>query len=200
MLDVLNYAVQYVIFYVMGRPKKYDRDDVLKKSLQVFWQRGFADTGLQDLEKATGVNKSGLYAEFKDKEDIFLSSLRYYYASRGGGEILNKEPLGWNNIESFFKFAAKGCLGEQGCLSVCSMRELKILPAEARKMVSKGRVRLRHLFEKNIAAEKTKMPAGALAEIAATFFSGFSIEQNLKTSKASRHRKIEDFMQAVRSM
>jgi hypothetical protein len=44
------------------------------------------------------------------------------------------------------------------------------------------------------------MPAGALAEIVATFFSGFSIEQNLKTSKASKVRKIKDFMQAVRSL
>lgn len=183
-----------------GRPKKYERDEVLKKAMELFWQRGFADTGLQDLEKATGVNKSGLYAEFKGKEDIFLSSLRYYYDRRGSGEILNREPFGWDNIEGFFKLSARGWSGERGCLSVNSMRELNILPAEAQKMVSEGRVQFKHLFEKNIAAEKTKMPAGALAEIVATFFSGFSIEQNLKTSKASKLRKIEDFMQTVRSM
>lgn len=184
----------------MGRPKKYDRDDVLKKAMALFWKRGFADTGLQDLEKATGVNKSGLYAEFKDKEDIFLSSLRYYYSCREGVEILNKDPPGWNNIEGFFKLAVQGRSGEQGCLSVCSMRELKILPPEARELISKSRVQLKRVFEKNIAAETTKMAPEALAEIVATFFSGFSIEQNLKTSKASKARKIKNFMQAVRGM
>jgi len=199
-MQILNRPVRYAIFNDMGRPKKYDRDDVLKKAMQLFWKRGFADTGLQDLEKATGVNKSGLYAEFKDKEDIFLSSLRYYYASRRGGEILAKEPLGWNNIEGFFKLAVEGWSGEQGCLSVSSMRELKILPPEAREIISKSRVELRRVFEKNIASEQTRMPAEALAEIAATFFSGFSIEQNLKTSKASKIRKIKDFMQAIRGM
>jgi hypothetical protein len=31
-----------------------------------------------ELEQATGVNRSGLYAEFKDKEELFVQSLRYY--------------------------------------------------------------------------------------------------------------------------
>ena len=43
--------------------------------MPVFWRRGFADTSLHELEQATGVNKSGLYAEFKDKEDLFVQSL-----------------------------------------------------------------------------------------------------------------------------
>ena len=56
----------------MGRPKGFERSEVLDKALQLFWKKGFADTSLQDLEKATGVNKSGLYSEFKDKDEIFL--------------------------------------------------------------------------------------------------------------------------------
>jgi AcrR family transcriptional regulator len=59
----------------MGRPKNFTRDAVLEKALLVFWRRGFADASLHELELATGVNKSGLYAEFKDKEDLFMQSL-----------------------------------------------------------------------------------------------------------------------------
>ena len=44
----------------------------------MFWKHGFADASLQELEKATGVNKSGLYAEFSGKEELFLESLRFY--------------------------------------------------------------------------------------------------------------------------
>ena len=184
----------------MGRPKKYDRDDVLKKATKLFWRRGFARTGLQDLEKATDVNKSGLYSEFKSKEDIFLSSLKYYYDNRGSGEILVREPLGWNNIEDFFKLISKGWSGENGCLGINSMRELDILPAKAREMVSSSRVQLTRIFEKNIAAEQTKLPPESLAEIIATFFSGFCIEQNIKISKAEKNRRIDEFMRAVRQM
>ena len=54
----------------MGRPKGFSREEVLEKAMPVFWKHGFADTSLQELEQATGVNKSGLYSEFRDKEDL----------------------------------------------------------------------------------------------------------------------------------
>jgi len=58
----------------MGRPKNFSREEVLEKAMPVFWKHGFADTSLHELERATGVNKSGLYTEFRDKEDLFSSS------------------------------------------------------------------------------------------------------------------------------
>ena len=42
----------------MGRPKSFSREEVLEKAMPVFWKHGFADTSLQELERATGVNKS----------------------------------------------------------------------------------------------------------------------------------------------
>jgi AcrR family transcriptional regulator len=62
----------------MARPKNFSREGVLEKALPVFWKHGFADASLQELEKATGVNKSGLYSEFSGKEELFLESLRFY--------------------------------------------------------------------------------------------------------------------------
>jgi AcrR family transcriptional regulator len=53
----------------MGRPKKFNREGVLDRAIPVFWKHGFADTTVQHLEQATGVNKSGLYTEFKDKAE-----------------------------------------------------------------------------------------------------------------------------------
>ena len=66
----------------MGRPKNFNREGVLEKALPVFWKHGFADASLHDLERATGVNKSGLYSEFEDKGDLFVQSLRYYQIGR----------------------------------------------------------------------------------------------------------------------
>ena len=54
----------------MARPRKFSREGVLEKALPVFWKHGFADASLQELEKATGVNKSGLYSEFSGKEEL----------------------------------------------------------------------------------------------------------------------------------
>src|SRR5271156_3920974 len=63
----------------MGRRKLFTREAVLNKTIPVFWKHGLAETSVQDLEQATGVRKSGLYAEFKDKEEMFVASMRQYF-------------------------------------------------------------------------------------------------------------------------
>jgi glycerol-3-phosphate dehydrogenase len=51
------------------------------------------------------------------------------------------------------------------------MRELAILPKEARLVVEKGMKRIRRLLISNIKPEKTAMDASGLTDIAMTFFS-----------------------------
>src|SRR6202140_5740614 len=82
----------------MGRRKLFTREDVLDKAIPVFWKHGLAETSVQDLEQATGVRKSGLYTEFKDKEDLFVESLRRYLDLLHAGLPLSNKPLGWNKI------------------------------------------------------------------------------------------------------
>ena len=57
----------------MGRPKSFSREEVLEKAMPVFWKHGFADTSLQELERATGVNKSGLYTRVPRQGRSFCS-------------------------------------------------------------------------------------------------------------------------------
>jgi len=184
----------------MGRPKNFSREGVLEKALPVFWKHGFADTSLQDLEKATGVNKSGLYAEFADKGDLYLESLRHYLRKRQQEELLTAEPLGWKNIERFLKLGPCSLEGQKGCFSVNSMNQFAVLPPAAQEIVSKGRAFLKDLIARNIEAEKPEMKPKVLAEMILTFFTGISMEQHLRVSKASMNRKVDDFMKAVRKL
>jgi TetR/AcrR family transcriptional regulator, copper-responsive repressor len=184
----------------MGRPKKFSRDGVLEKAIPVFWEHGFADTSLQDLELATGVNKSGLYAEFASKEDLFLASLRHYLQYRDGKELLTATPLGWHNIEAFLKLCLSGSHGRRGCFSVSSIREFAVLPSEAQVIVAESRARIRRFLVRNIEAEHPRMDAGAIADLISVFFDGICTEQNLKGSKESFVRKIDNFMQAIRAL
>jgi TetR/AcrR family transcriptional regulator, copper-responsive repressor len=184
----------------MGRPKNFSREEVLEKAMPVFWTHGFSDTSLQDLERATGVNKSGLYAEFRDKEDLFVECLRHYLESQGKRGLLTNEPLGWNNVEAFLKNGPLNKGKQQGCFSVNSMRELAILPDAAYEVVTENRALLQRLLVMNIEGEKPKMAPSAIAEMVLSFFSGLCIEFNLKSDKTSSTRKIESFMTALRSL
>ena len=96
----------------MSRPKNFSREGVLEKALPVFWKHGFADASLQELEKATGVNKSGLYAEFSGKEELFLESLRFYLDRMSPRDLLMAQPLGWGNIEQFLKLGPRTTEGQ----------------------------------------------------------------------------------------
>jgi len=161
---------------------------VLERTIPVFWKRGFADTDLQSLEKATGVNKSGLYSEFESKEELFLATLRYYLQRRPESALLSSEPLGWRNIEKFLHAALSSPDGQRGCLAVNSMRELAVLPSAANKVVAKSLVKIKQLLVKNIKVEQTKMSPEAVACIVATFFSVLCVEQNMRTSRSASVR------------
>src|ERR1700684_2834957 len=184
----------------MGRPKSFSREEVLEKAMPVFWKHGFADTRLQELQRATGLNKSGLYTEFRDKEDLFVVCLRHYLETQEKRGLLTKEPLGWNNVENFLKNGPLSKGDQQGCFSVNSMREFAILPSEAYGAVTENRALLERLLTMNIAAEKPRMAPSAIAELVLSFFSGLCIERNLKSGKSSSTRKIDNFMTALRSL
>ena len=184
----------------MGRPKSFSREEVLEKAMPVFWKHGFADTSLQELEQATGVNKSGLYTEFRDKEDLFVACLQHYLDTQEKRGLLTTQPLGWNNVETFLKQGPYNKGEQQGCFSVNSMRELAILPSQTGEMMAEARTLLQRLLAMNIKAEKTRMAPSAIAEMVLSFFSGLCIERNLKSGKASSTRKIENFMEAVRNL
>jgi AcrR family transcriptional regulator len=200
MQEILNYLVLYRVLLSMGRPKKFRREEVLEKAMAVFWTRGFSDTSLQDLERATGVNKSGLYTEFRDKEDLFIACLRHYLESQEKRGLLTRKPLGWNNVETFLKNGPLNKGEQQGCFSINSMREFAILPDEVYGVVTENRALLQRLLAMNIEAEEPKMAPSAIAEMVLSFFSGLCIERNLKPGKAAWTRKIENFMTALRGL
>jgi TetR/AcrR family transcriptional regulator, transcriptional repressor for nem operon len=51
---------------------------VLHKALEVFWDKGYHATGMSELEKAMGINKFSIYAEFGSKYGLFLETLDHF--------------------------------------------------------------------------------------------------------------------------
>jgi TetR/AcrR family transcriptional regulator, copper-responsive repressor len=183
----------------MARPRNFSREGVLEKALPVFWKHGFADASLQELEKATGVNKSGLYSEFSGKEELFLESLRFYLDRMPQLALLMVEPLGWDNIEQFLKLGPRNTEGQKGCFAISSMRELAILPPAAIEILGRSRVQLKRLIARNIEAEKPTLAVDDLAGMVMTFFAGLSVEQNLKSTRAATGRRVDNLMHVLRS-
>lgn len=66
-----------------GRPRHYDPEHVLQQVLSTFWRQGYADTSVDDLCEAAGLNKASLYAGFGDKAQIYRLALGAYIAQAG---------------------------------------------------------------------------------------------------------------------
>jgi AcrR family transcriptional regulator len=184
----------------MGRRKLFTREDVLNKAIPVFWKHGLAETSVQDLEQATGVRKSGLYAEFKDKEDLFVASIRQYFDTLTARGALTKQPLGWHNVEGFLK-VCYGSWGQKGCFSVNSMREFADLPPKARQIMIASMTKAHELLIDNLTAARGEAGDNeSLADLIITFFCGICLEQNLSPDRARVTKKIADFMKLIRGM
>ncbi len=112
----------------VGRPKKYDHEEVLKQTMLQFWRDGYAETSLSDLEEATGVNRYSLYKGFGDKEKLFELSLKYYYQHIIElllTPLVNPSP-NLKHLNDFFlqlNTLLKGKYGEYGCLIQNSQKE-----------------------------------------------------------------------------
>ncbi|RAU48515.1 TetR/AcrR family transcriptional regulator [Pseudomonas sp. RIT412] len=180
----------------MGRPRKFNRESVLEKALPVFWKHGFAGTSLQHLEQATGVNKSGLYSEFQDKEDLFFNALAYYYQHRGALEILSAQPLGWTNIERFLRLGERQENGCTGCFSVNALREISTLSDGIRQLLNDSHRRLMPEVVANVHAENTKLPAEVVSDLVMVFFSGVCVESSLRVKDSDD--PVGHFMQALK--
>ena len=63
----------------MPRRKEYDPSVVVEKAMNVFWEKGYEATSVQDLVDATGINRFSLYQAFDNKHGLFLRALEHYF-------------------------------------------------------------------------------------------------------------------------
>lgn len=62
----------------MARHKEFDRQLVLEKAMDTFWQYGYEGTSVQALLKAMGLNRGSMYDTFGDKRSLFLEAIAHY--------------------------------------------------------------------------------------------------------------------------
>ncbi|MBC8070505.1 MAG: TetR/AcrR family transcriptional regulator [Deltaproteobacteria bacterium] len=123
----------------MGRPRTFDKQEVLRIARDEFWEKGFEATTLDDLMRATGLGKGSLYAAFGDKRQLFLEILEAYSRWRleGVRRALTGEGRAIERLRAFFSVGdgdtSKG-LHARGCLLVNSTTELGDREPAVRKL------------------------------------------------------------------
>ncbi|MCF2490316.1 TetR/AcrR family transcriptional regulator [Dyadobacter sp. CY347] len=111
----------------MARNKAFEPGERLEKARDIFWQKGYQATSMQDLVDTMGLNRGSIYDTYGDKHSLFLMCLKSY--SDG---MLNdylqatdaaKSPV--KAIEKIIKRAAARTIEEgRTCMGVKSAFEL----------------------------------------------------------------------------
>jgi len=63
-----------------GRPRTFDREQALRKAMELFWRQGFEATSTAQLTSELGISPPSLYAAFGPKEQLFREAVGMYLA------------------------------------------------------------------------------------------------------------------------
>jgi len=152
----------------MARPREFDRTQVLDQAIDVFWQRGYEGTSIQDLVDRMGIHRGSLYCAFGDKHGLFLAALDRY-EEVFHSKILDRLAAGGvrgearQAIRQVFDDVVRSCAGQagrKGCLMTNSAVELAARDGDTAARVSAN---LSRLEEALCAAVRTAQADGELS-------------------------------------
>ncbi|BBJ40839.1 TetR family transcriptional regulator [Streptomyces antimycoticus] len=155
----------------MAGKKQFDMDTALDAAMIQFWRAGYADTSVDDLSRATGLNRSSIYSSLGDKDTLFLRCLDRYAARYGDKydaalSCAASEPL--TAVRAFFDVTLARIADPElpdGCLVAQSAMAIPVLSqsvaARAKEALGFQRLRLRAALK---AGRLTDQDADAFAE------------------------------------
>ena len=109
----------------MPKSVLFDRDEVIRNVTDLFWEKGYNGTSMQDLVDATGLNRSSIYNTFGDKFQLFTESLKFYKNFQN--DLINKARSNSKSPKAAIELLFNGVweemssIPEKGCyLSNCA--------------------------------------------------------------------------------
>ena len=107
----------------MARSIEYNPQEVLTKTMYLFWEKGYEATSIQDIVAVTGLKPGSLYSAYGSKEGIFKAVLEMYQnqSLKEVREILEAKGDVLQNVKIFFNFVIVKAISNEvneGCLLV----------------------------------------------------------------------------------
>ena len=140
-----------------GPAKQFDRDEVLGRALNLFWDKGYEAVGVSELLDHMQIGRQSMYDTFGNKRDLFLQALGAYeqqqIATVRAMLSAPGSPLG--NIGKVFDFWEQMVMQGKGCLVGNSSAELGPQDPAISRMLCQGTKAVRGAFRDALARART---------------------------------------------
>ncbi|WP_334074563.1 MULTISPECIES: TetR/AcrR family transcriptional regulator [Paenibacillus] len=137
----------------MGRTKEFDREQVLRKAMIVFWEKGYEATSIPDLLESMELSRSSLYETFQDKQTLYYEAVQAYKKmSQKKRDLLINAPSAIDGIRQYFEvhitnaFATHGEAFPNGCLITNASIGLDAMDEPLQKEIRQSFTELERLF------------------------------------------------------
>lgn len=144
----------------MGRPKEYDRDELLDRSVELFRSQGFHGTTTADLVEDLGINRKSMYAEFGSKQSLFEATLEHYDRNHLTRVLapVEADDAGVDDIRGAFEgyaAASGGWANGRGCLMANTAVERAAIDEASGRFVDAYLARIHRAFSHALANGRT---------------------------------------------
>ncbi len=170
----MEQSFQIIYLYTMARNKEFDPEERLEKARDLFWEKGYHATSMQDLVEAMELNRGSIYDTYGDKHALFMQCLSHYsreklkdYKQAAAG---TRSPM--KAVENIIRRAVSRTLEEgKTCMVVKSSFELAAADKDVHAALKQQTAELVGVIEALLikAQEAGELPAGRDAGLVANF-------------------------------
>ena len=155
-----------IILFCMVRTRAFDPSAALSRVVELFSSKGYSETSMDDIVKATGVSRYGLYGTFGNKRELFEQALERYADLMGRQSFLRLlEPdASMQHIRAIFdeRLAAMCSSCEnRGCMLCHTAMELAPHDPEIQDVLQRFLKRMSKAFTIGLESAKAKGEARA---------------------------------------
>ncbi|MCL9782003.1 TetR/AcrR family transcriptional regulator [Vibrio sp. S4M6] len=122
------------------RNAEFDREHVLRSAMEAFIAKGYSQTSMQDLKKATGLHPGSIYCAFDNKRGLLLAALEQYRSERSEQfhELFLESTSVLSGIEACLDHVVEECESEniKDCLLQKALSELSQQDEEVEAVIS----------------------------------------------------------------
>ena len=183
----------------MPRTKQFNEEEILIKAMELFWEKGFHATSMQDLVSHLGINRASLYDTFGGKEELFNRAFAHYRSISKDmlTALFESEEHVKAGFQKLFDAVIKETMEDscrKGCFVVNTITELIPGDESLLQVLCENKTNVETLFSNyiqkgiNNGEFATSLDAESTASMLFTFYNGLrvvtKVESNPKKLKA----------------